>query len=97
MSAYVVTIRVNTTSDEGKEEYLRLALTAPMNGLELIADSRKGDFEVLEGPVRESMAIMRFADIASARAWYFSDEYQAAIKERWKNGEFQSFLLQGID
>lgn len=97
MSAYVMTIRVNTRSDEGMEEYLRIALTAPLNGLEVIADSRSGQFEVLEGPARETAVIMRFDSVEAARAWYFSDQYQAAVKERWKSGEFQSFLVEGTD
>ena len=40
--------------------------------------ARYGDFDVLEGSGMEGAMVLRFTDMAAARAWYASPAYQEA-------------------
>ena len=55
-----------------------------------------GEMLVLEGPASCFMIIAEFADVASARAWYESPEYQAAKAIRVKVAEGEIVLVEGF-
>ncbi len=52
-----------------------------------------GEMLVLEGPASCFMIIAEFADMASARAWYESPEYQAARAIREQAAEVQVSIV----
>jgi uncharacterized protein (DUF1330 family) len=82
MPAYVIASVTEAHDDEALAEYRRrnTAAVEAHGGRFLV---RGGAMEVLEGdwsPLR--VVVMEFADLAAARAWYESDDYQAAIPIR---------------
>jgi|TARA_R110000851_G_scaffold140809_2_gene278304 uncharacterized protein (DUF1330 family) len=55
-----------------------------------------GDFEVLEGSAMEGAVILRFPDMAAARAWYQSPAYQEARKHRFQGADYRVFIVDGL-
>jgi uncharacterized protein (DUF1330 family) len=43
---------------------------------------------VLEGPTVEGVAILEFASVEEAKAWYFSPAYQEASRHRYLGGDY---------
>ncbi len=50
----------------------------------------------LEGGEVPSVVLLEFADIATARAWYDSPEYQAAADVRKQAAEVDFLLVDGV-
>ena len=44
----------------------------------------------------EGAVILRFPDMAAARAWYESPAYQEARKTRFQSADYRVFLVDGI-
>ncbi|KIT16928.1 DUF1330 domain-containing protein [Jannaschia aquimarina] len=59
--------------------------------------ARGGEVVGLEGETRPRNVIIEFPDMATARACYESDAYQAARKHRIGAGEAQIMLLEGAE
>jgi uncharacterized protein (DUF1330 family) len=82
MPAYVIAGVTEAHDDEALAEYRRRNTAAvEAHGGRFLA--RGGAIEVLEGdwaPLR--VVIIAFDDVDTARAWYASEEYQAAIPIR---------------
>src|SRR5687768_13383187 len=58
--------------------------------------ARGGKVEVLEGgwaPTR--LVVIEFADVAAARAWYRSPQYQAARRMRAGAADFRAVIVEG--
>mgnify|MGYP003531651269 CR=1 FL=1 len=55
-----------------------------------------GDFEMLEGDPISSVAVFEFPDVAAARAWYHSPEYQTAAAHRLKGARCRVFIVEGV-
>lgn len=81
MSAYVI-VEMVVTDPEAIAEYRRLStIAAEVHGARYLA--RGGATELLEGtdePAR--VVVLEFDDLAHARRWYGSPEYQAAKAAR---------------
>jgi uncharacterized protein (DUF1330 family) len=82
MPAYVIASVTEAHDDEALAEYRRRNTAAvEAHGGRFVV--RGGAMEVLEGdwePLR--LVVMEFDDMDAARAWYESEEYQAAIPIR---------------
>ena len=96
MSAYVVFIREKTTDPVELKQYAELAVAARA-GHDISRVAFYGPMEVLEGPPAEGVAIVRFPDMAAARAWYDSPAYKAAREHRHKGATFRMLLVEGSD
>lgn len=96
MSAYVVFIREKTVNQAEMDRY---AQTAPLAraGHDITRLAFYGQLEVLEGPAAEGVAILRFPDMAAARAWYDSPAYQAARRHRHLGADYRMLLVEGSD
>jgi uncharacterized protein (DUF1330 family) len=55
-----------------------------------------GKQEVLEGAVPDGMVVIEFPDAEAAKAWYYSDEYQAAIKDRQLAAPYRCIMVEGF-
>jgi uncharacterized protein (DUF1330 family) len=55
-----------------------------------------GAVEVLEGPPVDGVVVVEFPDMAAARAWYDSPEYQDAKAHRLKAADYRVMLVQGL-
>jgi uncharacterized protein (DUF1330 family) len=55
-----------------------------------------GALDQLEGAAIEGAVIIEFPDAASARAWYNSPSYQAAVKFRHAGSKSKAFFIEGV-
>ncbi|TMJ60143.1 MAG: DUF1330 domain-containing protein [Alphaproteobacteria bacterium] len=94
MPAYFVA-EVEVTNPEGYEPYRALAgaSIAQYGGRFLV---RGGAAELIEGsPAPQRVVITEFADVAAAKRWYNSPEYQKALPIRLANSKGRAFIVEG--
>ena len=93
MSAYVI-VEVDVTNPDGYEEYRPLAgeSVARHGGRFLV---RGGKTEIWEGEWSARIVVLEFDDLDAARAWYFSDDYQAAAAIRQRNSTARMIAVEG--
>lgn len=96
MPAYIVLTREHTHDAKEMEQYASKAKAA-REGHDPQPLAFYGDFEVLEGSAMEGAMILRFPDMAAARAWYTSPAYQEARKHRFQGADYRVFLVDGIE
>ncbi|SEP55672.1 MULTISPECIES: DUF1330 domain-containing protein [Basfia] len=97
MTAYVVFIRDEMKDQAAYDRYLQLGVPtlAPFGGEILVAN---GAHEAFEGADFDGSVVLRFPDMASARAWYTSPEYEAVKSMRYCNADWQPlFAFHTID
>ena len=95
MPAYVILINNKTTDAKELDLYRPKALAArAAHPVTMLAVN--GKFEVLEGAPAESVAVAQFPDMAAAKAWYDSPQYQDAKQHRLKGADFSILLTEGL-
>jgi uncharacterized protein (DUF1330 family) len=52
--------------------------------------------ETLEGEAADGNVLLEFPTADDARAWYHSDEYQAAAEHRKLAAHYRAFLVEGV-
>ncbi|ASK27877.1 DUF1330 domain-containing protein [Neisseria chenwenguii] len=74
MSAYVIFLRDQMLDQSEYDRYLQLAAPSltNYNGEMLVLN---GAIQALEGAPADGSVVIRFPDMATARAWYNSPEY----------------------
>jgi uncharacterized protein (DUF1330 family) len=83
VSAFVIA-EIDVENPEGYDEYKPLANESiARHGGRFVA--RGGKTEVFEGDWSDRIVILEFESLDAARAWYFSDDYQAAVAVRHRN------------
>jgi uncharacterized protein (DUF1330 family) len=95
MAAYVIA-EITVTDPEGYEPYKALAEESihAHGGRYLV---RGGTVDSLEGaPADARIVVLEFPDLDTARAWYRSDEYQAAARVRQGTSTGRLFLAEGL-
>lgn len=58
--------------------------------------ARFGDCEVKEGAAVEGVAIIQFPTFAEAKAWYESPAYQKASQHRFRGGDYDIVIVEGL-
>ncbi|HCR98770.1 MULTISPECIES: DUF1330 domain-containing protein [Halomonas] len=96
MPAYVVLTRERTHDAKEMEQYATKAKAA-REGHDPKPLAFYGDFEVMEGSDMEGAVILRFPDMAAARAWYQSDAYQEARQHRFQGADYRVFIVDGVE
>jgi uncharacterized protein (DUF1330 family) len=94
MPAYVIA-DVQVTDPAAYEPYRPLAAAsiARFGGRFIV---RGGNADLLEGtPAPERIVVIEFADAETARRWYRSEEYQAAVKIRQAASRGRLILVEG--
>ena len=94
MPAYFIA-EVEVTNPAGYEAYRPLAgaSIAQYGGKFLV---RGGKAELLEGsPDPARVVVIEFADVAAAKRWYNSPEYQEALKIRLANSKGRVLFAEG--
>ena len=99
MSAYVVGDIHITDLDSYKAHVPAALATVARFGGHVIAGG--GKLELLDGePMPERVVIIEFPDAETARRWYRSQEYQAALaalKVRLATSHGRVFLIDGVE
>jgi uncharacterized protein (DUF1330 family) len=95
MTAYVIINYLQVSNEEKICEYRARAhsLVASYGGRVI---ARPGELHALEGPESEYLFILEFDNIAAARAWYDSSEYQAARSIRDQHATIQVMIVPGV-
>jgi uncharacterized protein (DUF1330 family) len=52
--------------------------------------------EQLEGEPADGVVILEFADMAAAREWYFSEDYQSRVPHRMAAAPYRAMLVEGL-
>jgi uncharacterized protein (DUF1330 family) len=94
MPAYIIA-EVKVTNPDGYEPYRPLAAesVARFGGRFLV---RGGKADLIEGePAPERVVVIEFPNADAARRWYFSPEYQQALKIRQANSSGRLILAEG--
>jgi len=55
-----------------------------------------GANEAVEGLPAEGVVLLEFPDMAAAKAWYYSDAYQAALVHRKLGAEYRVIFVEGL-
>jgi uncharacterized protein (DUF1330 family) len=95
MSAFVIMIRNRTDNPAELAQYAEMAKAA-RPGHELTPRAFYGDLQALEGDAAEGVAVLEFADMQAARAWYDSPAYQAALVHRKAGADCRVLLVDGV-
>lgn len=95
MPAYVV-ITKTRTRDEGQLELYAREAPAFMAGHAATFLARFGACEVKEGAGVEGVAIIEFPTFAEAKAWYESPVYQEASQHRFRGGDYDVVIVEGL-
>jgi uncharacterized protein (DUF1330 family) len=95
MSAYVIA-EIDVENPEGYEEYTLLANEAiAKHGGRFVV--RGGKTQVWEGEWSDRIIVLEFDSLDAARAWFFSDDYQAAAAVRQRNSKGRIIAVEGAD
>jgi len=98
--AYIIAIRETPITDAAAiAEYSRLnrEMAAQWHAEFGIAPlAVYGACDTPEGAAPDGVVILRFPNMASARAWYHSPEYQAVIAIRNKAAAWRVMIVEGI-
>ena len=93
MSAYVV-VEVDVENPEGYAEYAPLATeSVAKHGGRFLA--RGGKTEQWEGEWSARIVVLEFESLEAAHAWYYSDDYQAALAVRQDNSRARMIAVEG--
>ncbi len=95
MAAYLIA-QVDVTDPRQYEQYKVLSSQAiAAHGAEILA--RGGEVQVLEGDVPPGrVVVLKFPDLAAARAFYDSAEYRLARQARAGAAVMRMIAVQGI-
>ena len=93
MTAYVIA-EIEVENAEGYAEYMPLAdaSLAKHGGRFLVRGGKTG---VFEGEWSDRIIILEFGSLDAARAWYYSDDYQAAAAIRHRNSGGRIIAVEG--
>ena len=87
-------VRVSVRNAANYPDYLAAAKPAfDAHGARFLV--RGGAFEVKEGQARDRNVVVEFPDVATARACYNSDAYQAARRIRVANADADFLIVEG--
>jgi uncharacterized protein (DUF1330 family) len=96
VTAYFVAIRKQITDQASMETYLGLVGEAS-KGRAITPLAAYGRTRTVEGDDVDGAVVLSFPTFEAAEAWYHSDAYQAVLPFRLKGGDYQTFIIQGID
>jgi len=93
MPAYIIG-EIEVTNPAGYDAYRPLAgASIAQYGGKFIV--RGGNAELVEGsPDPARIVVIEFADVAAAKRWYHSPEYQEALKIRLANSKGRVLLVE---
>lgn len=95
MPAYVVLFRESEVRDPAEMEKYRSKGSDPSKyGLKPLAVY--GAQTPLEGSPPDGVVVLEFPDVASAKAWYYSPEYQDAAQHRLKAADYRGVIVEGF-
>jgi len=96
MAAYFIAFRESMKDPARYARYLEKAV-ASFEGHEMRALVANGAMTPLEGERPDGVVVIEFPDVAAAKAWYESPQYQAVIGERLAATEGRALIVEGVE
>jgi uncharacterized protein (DUF1330 family) len=56
-----------------------------------------GEIAAIEGTAPDGIVLLKFPDVETAKAWYNSSAYQAALPHRLRAADYRCLLVKGIE
>jgi uncharacterized protein (DUF1330 family) len=95
MPAYVVLFRESEVRDPEEMEKYRSKGSDPTKfGLKPLVVY--GAQTPLEGTPPDGVIVLEFPDVETAKAWYYSPEYQDAVQHRLKAADYRGVIVEGF-
>ncbi len=93
MAAYII-VRIEVTNLEAYKEYAAqtVAIAQSFGGKFLV---KAGAFEQIEGSGPDRHVVIEMPDVATAKAFYASDAYQAILPIALKNSNRDLVIVEG--
>lgn len=96
MAAYAIFIREGAVTDpEAMAKYQSGNRGAPPNP-DMKVHTVYGAMEQLEGEPCDGIVILEFPDMAAAREWYYSEDYQSRVPFRQAAAPYRAMLVEGM-
>jgi uncharacterized protein (DUF1330 family) len=97
VAAYVVLFRESTIKDASEmAKYRELGSKNNSSQYGLKPLAVYGAQVPLEGRPPDGVVILEFPDVDTARAWYTSEGYQAAVKHRLAAADYRGVIVEGF-
>jgi uncharacterized protein (DUF1330 family) len=97
MAVYALFIREGAVRDPAAmEAYSATARSARNPDVQMTPMIAYGKIHPLEGEPADGVVVLQFPDMDAAKAWYFSDGYQAAIPHRQKGADYRVMFVEGV-
>ena len=97
MAVYALFIREGKIRDEAAMQlYSQTARAASNPDLGMQPLSMYGAITPLEGEPADGVVLLKFPDMGAAKAWYFSDGYQAAVPHRQNGADYRVMFVEGF-
>ena len=95
MPAYIIITKEKTRDPEALGRYVAQHEQF-IAGHALTYRARFGRCETVEGASAEGAAILEFPSFADAKAWYASEPYQRASRDRYLGGDYRFVIVDGV-
>jgi uncharacterized protein (DUF1330 family) len=96
MAAYAIFIREGAIVDaDAMAKYQSGNRSAPPNP-DMKVHTVYGGMETVEGEPADGIVVLEFPDMAAAKAWYYSEDYQSRIPFRQQAAPYRAFLVEGM-
>jgi uncharacterized protein (DUF1330 family) len=97
MAAYVVLFRESPIKDADEmAKYRELGARNNPSKYGLKPLVVYGRQTPLEGAPPDGVVVLEFPDVDTARAWYMSEGYQAAVKHRLAAADYRGVIVEGF-
>jgi uncharacterized protein (DUF1330 family) len=96
MAAYVLFIREGAVTDPEAMKKYQAGNRSGAPRTEMKPLTVYGAMETIEGEPADGVVILEFPDVAAARDWYYSEDYQSRVPFRQAAAPYRGFIVEGI-
>ena len=96
MATYVIFIREGAVFNAEEMAKYQAANRAGPRNPDIQPLSVYGTIETFEGDPPDGIILLEFPDADAAKAWYYSDAYQAAMTHRKLAANYRAIMFEGL-
>lgn len=96
MAAYAIFIREGAVTDPEAMAKYQTGNAGGAPNPDMKVHALYGPMEHLEGEPADGIVILEFPDMAAAREWYFSEDYQSRVPFRQQAAPYRAMLVEGF-
>ncbi len=95
MTAYVIVLREGPIEDMAEYDQYLAKMPDP-SPFRMVPLALYGAVEPLEKAPADGVVLLQFPTVEDAKAWYFSDGYQAAAPHRIRSADYRVMIVEGL-